>query len=705
VRTEDGELIEKCLAGEATAFGLLVDKYKESIYAHAYTFVHNFADAEDLTQEVFLKAYQQLRTLKRYDRFPAWLYAIASNLCKDFLRRQSRRPRSESFEADEEPKEIAELSMAAHRERVVHESLHDALKELPDMYQQVLTLHYLAGMKSREIAAFLGTSKNTIDQRLYRAKAQLKTEMLATMPVAFEANALRPGFTFRIVEQLKQLRIRPAPQTVGLPFGLSAASCLIIGLLTFTSVLNSLPPNLSRLVGAPLPSPVKVTTVGEIPVEAQKPITIHFILSGDNADGEYPSQRRRLEMNRTATNPQPINQTTPPGERTVAFPDDVAMGGLRIADWDAELNDEFDTGFGPFAEILGEARGQITVPAGKMLVLELSNDGREHLEALQTLDPNDLQGISYMNSEIDALAHLTGLKYLLISGAETLSDADLQSLRKLPSLEVLSIHGNHTLDAGLAALKELPHLTGLRLRAEYDVEGARLTLSDRAMSDVTSIQTLEQLGFFSVYGLTPEGFKNLHQLKSLRMLKVTHVHDVPIDFIANQVKDLPLEMLWLDSFEKMVTDTGLAAIAKGRRNTGIPLTTFNLEHATQVTDDGVASVLKVVPLENIEHFGVTGAENCTDALMDYVNQMVNVRSLGLRGTPITDAGLQSMGTLPHLESLGLSRTKVTDECIPHLLKLQSLKGLRVEKTGVSAEGIRRLQAGLPNCNVSRNQTN
>ena len=58
MRTEDGYIIDKCLNGESAAFGLLVDKYRESIYALAYFKLRNFHDAEDITQEVFLKAYQ-----------------------------------------------------------------------------------------------------------------------------------------------------------------------------------------------------------------------------------------------------------------------------------------------------------------------------------------------------------------------------------------------------------------------------------------------------------------------------------------------------------------------------------------------------------------------------------------------------------------------------------------------------------------------
>ena len=102
MRTEDGDLIRQCKNGDSAAFGLLVDKYKEGIYALAYARLRNSADAEDLTQEVFIKAYRNLRMLKHYDRFRSWLYAITSNLAKNFLRSKASRPDHEFVEGVEQ---------------------------------------------------------------------------------------------------------------------------------------------------------------------------------------------------------------------------------------------------------------------------------------------------------------------------------------------------------------------------------------------------------------------------------------------------------------------------------------------------------------------------------------------------------------------------------------------------------------------------
>lgn len=96
--TEDGHFIQKCLDGDHGAFGYLADKYKPAIFGYAYSRVRNFHDAEEITQAVFFKAYQKLRTLKRLDKVRWWLYAITSNLCADFLRSKASRPDRERGE-------------------------------------------------------------------------------------------------------------------------------------------------------------------------------------------------------------------------------------------------------------------------------------------------------------------------------------------------------------------------------------------------------------------------------------------------------------------------------------------------------------------------------------------------------------------------------------------------------------------------------
>ena len=156
VRTEDGYIIQQCLDGDTAAFGLLVDKYRKSVYALAYSKMGDFHDAQDITQEAFIKAYRNLRILRRWENFMGWLYRITSNLCKDWHKSKSRRP-DRDFVEDQNPDIMANQSMDSYREAMLYESLQEALNSLPEIYRQMLTLHYFGGMKVKEMARFLCT--------------------------------------------------------------------------------------------------------------------------------------------------------------------------------------------------------------------------------------------------------------------------------------------------------------------------------------------------------------------------------------------------------------------------------------------------------------------------------------------------------------------------------------------------------------------
>ncbi|MFC1712387.1 sigma-70 family RNA polymerase sigma factor [Candidatus Poribacteria bacterium] len=239
MRTEDGQIIYKCLNGDSAAFGLLVDKYKASIYALAYSKLHNFHDAEDITQEAFIKAYRKLNTLRWWDNFLAWLYAITANLCKDWIRSQSKRPDRE-FMADQKHDFLKPSAMDSHRRDLLRESLHDALESLPATYHQVLTLYYLGGMSTKEMARFLGTSPSNISHRLSKARARLKKEMITVMSTGYENQRLQAAFTFHIVEMVKRINIRPIPRSQVLPWSVSTITGIVFIILSSTLPQNML---------------------------------------------------------------------------------------------------------------------------------------------------------------------------------------------------------------------------------------------------------------------------------------------------------------------------------------------------------------------------------------------------------------------------------------------------------------------------------
>ncbi|MEK7397702.1 MAG: sigma-70 family RNA polymerase sigma factor [Candidatus Poribacteria bacterium] len=287
MRTEDGSIIRECINGDSASWGLLVDKYKASIFALAYSRLRNFQDAEDVTQEVFLKAYTSLRTIRHWDNFVVWLRSVTINLCKNKIREQTRRRDIVPIKQDMEALENASLDSYQEEQFLswrneALDSLDKALDSLPEQYRQILTLHYLGGMKGEEISKFLSISHGTVRQRLSRARAMLKEEVLVMISTDYEQRKLSASFTFRIVEAVKKIRINPPSMIKGLPWGLSVGAGFLMILLSLGSHIQINLPDIA--MGLPLPNDMKILKVGEIPVDVVKVSTISSI--GNKGDGK-----------------------------------------------------------------------------------------------------------------------------------------------------------------------------------------------------------------------------------------------------------------------------------------------------------------------------------------------------------------------------------------------------------------------------------
>jgi RNA polymerase sigma factor (sigma-70 family) len=293
MRTEDGDLIYRCLNGESEAFGFLVDKYRESVYGLALAMLLNFDDADDVTQEVFITAYKKLRSLRRWDCFRLWLYSITRNACKMFIRSKSKKPDIKYLE-DENLETLERPSIDSYRENSDRESLNESLREalnsLPEMYRQVLSLYYLSEMTSKEISESLVISPMTVLQRLNRARALLKREMFEMMTETFENHKLAGGFTFRILESIKRIKIQPMANTNGVPWGLPLATGIMFAILIINPNFNN-PAQNNVSIGNLLSGESKVLEFGEIPVNITK-IADKSVMSKatGNGDGINPTK-------------------------------------------------------------------------------------------------------------------------------------------------------------------------------------------------------------------------------------------------------------------------------------------------------------------------------------------------------------------------------------------------------------------------------
>ena len=236
MKNDDAKLIQCVLAGDDTAFSVLVNKYQKPVHALAWRKIGDFHVAEEITQDTFLKAYQRLSTLKEPQRFVSWLYVIATNHCNAWLRK--KRLRTEPLEnTSSEALEKATYSgyVIQENERTAVEAQREVVKKLLAKLQEsertVITLHYFSEMSSAEIGAFLGVSANTIRSRLRRAQERLKREE-PMIREALEHFQITPNLTENIMREIS--RMKPTPPSGGkplVPWAIAVSTLAVIFLM------------------------------------------------------------------------------------------------------------------------------------------------------------------------------------------------------------------------------------------------------------------------------------------------------------------------------------------------------------------------------------------------------------------------------------------------------------------------------------------
>ena len=235
MKNADVELIQRVLDGDDTAFSDLVDKYRKSVHALAWRKVQDFHIAEDITQETFLKAYQNLSKLKSSQSFAGWLYVIATNHCKTWLSKKQLSTQSlEDTDYSELEKATYSSYVSAEKERDAVEIKREVVKKLLAKLQEsdrtVITLYYLGGMTYEEISKFLGVSVSSIKNRLYRARQFLKKEE-TMIREALENYQITPHLTYNIMDEIARLKPTPSGGKPLVPWAVAASSALLIVLL------------------------------------------------------------------------------------------------------------------------------------------------------------------------------------------------------------------------------------------------------------------------------------------------------------------------------------------------------------------------------------------------------------------------------------------------------------------------------------------
>jgi len=441
---------------------------------------------------------------------------------------------------------------------------------------------------------------------------------------------------------------------------------------------------------------------------------------------QTPAQKRTSawDLIRKSRAKQTESAEIPAKERVVYFPKDRPVGQVYIKDAGSvrRLNGWFhwtDTGE-PASQYLGEAQGEVRVPAGKRLSLTVNQTAWKDLSWLSKLGPDDLYGLGFSvllvepdkpsDECMEHIAHLTGLKHLSLDRTDV-TDKGFKYIGSLSSLEYLDLPYRVT-DGGMAYLGELSSLKGLylgELGSQVTDAGLRylaklttleeLALWGERMGDggLPHLRGLPRLKYLFLRGphFTDAGCVHLKDISSLRMLSyhegVARITDAGLVHIA----DIPhLESLCLHGM-KHITDEGIAYLAKMRSLKKLEI------GSSQVTDRGLGYLSQIKTLERLdlpqEQRGIT------DSGLAYLGQLPNLRQLHISRIHYndpkmnteyyTDKGLEALARCAGLEELSIGSIGVTDAGMDHIAKLSKLKCLLLGCDNVTDKGLAKL-AGI-----------
>jgi RNA polymerase sigma-70 factor (ECF subfamily) len=182
---DDQELVQQAQSGDATAYEELVRRYYGKIYGLAYNMTGSREDAEDVTQEVFLKAWKALGRFRGQSSFYTWVYRIALNRTINFRKKRNRRHNISFDDFNPDIKEAESYKEFSSKGSVLRKmslgefqkKMNNALATLSEKHRAVVVMHDIQGMPHAEIAEKMNCSEGTVRSRLFYARKQLQVEL------------------------------------------------------------------------------------------------------------------------------------------------------------------------------------------------------------------------------------------------------------------------------------------------------------------------------------------------------------------------------------------------------------------------------------------------------------------------------------------------------------------------------------------------
>ncbi len=177
--TQEREIVLRCQKGDADAMGILIIEYQHWVYNIAYGILGHHQDAEDVAQDAFLSAWENIGNFQFRSRFSTWLYRIVKNKCLNHIDQYQRR-KTDPTEIDDSQPWVPLDTVTPEEEALRNEEkniVHAALAKLKDTHREILVLRELRDLPYEEIAEILGCTLGRVKSRLHEARKALKEEL------------------------------------------------------------------------------------------------------------------------------------------------------------------------------------------------------------------------------------------------------------------------------------------------------------------------------------------------------------------------------------------------------------------------------------------------------------------------------------------------------------------------------------------------
>jgi len=176
----ESELVKRCKEGEQKSFKELFDMYKDKVFSTAVRMLGNSQDAEDTTQDIFIKIFKNINNYRGDSSLSTWIYKVTINTCLDNLK---KRKKHEKDKSSDEIDDISSLPYGEIQPGTIHIIIEKEIQKLPEGYRTVFILHEIDGFKHEEIAKIMNITQGTSKSQLFKAKSILRKKLLPYMEV------------------------------------------------------------------------------------------------------------------------------------------------------------------------------------------------------------------------------------------------------------------------------------------------------------------------------------------------------------------------------------------------------------------------------------------------------------------------------------------------------------------------------------------